>query len=88
MQQVDCELRASRKFEAEGEIIWQPAGEAWGAGAWIQASQGGGRKQSGKKVRDSGWRRQGGQGGFLNEAGQIKQERERIAHGGSFRTVG
>ena len=39
-QQVHCELRASRKFEAEGKIIRPPVGDGWGAGAWIQACRG------------------------------------------------
>ena len=43
--------------------------------------------KAGSRVKDSRWRRQGGQGGFLNEAGQIKQERECIAHGSSLRRV-
>jgi len=47
-QQVHCELGASREFKAEGKIIHQPAREAWGAGAWMQACRGGGRKESGK----------------------------------------
>ena len=43
--------------------------------------------KAGSKVRDSGWRRQGGQGGFLDEAGEVKQEREGIADGGSLGRV-
>ena len=43
--------------------------------------------KGGSNVRDSCWRRPDGQGGFLDEAGQVKQERECIAHGSSLRRV-
>lgn len=62
-------------------------GEERRAGAQKQACRGGGgRKGMGKAVRDS-WRRRAG-GGFQDEAGEVKEEQERIAEGGRFGRVG